>query len=163
MKEFKFAPEIKIGTVFTRIDKNGKVWKAEVINRTEYFVDVKKTQPYQIKICDSEPIRQKKFYNNEWHFKDVGGLFHYEDAKPTFERAEIIEEYVEETTNEIEEDIWGTHRKTRRVKTNNYFLKLKEEYSKYSQYDKLYKYTVPFKNNPAEEGFDVFYKYCEVN
>ena len=37
MKDFKFAPEVKIGDVFTRVDKNGNVWKAEVINRTELF------------------------------------------------------------------------------------------------------------------------------
>ena len=149
---FTFAPEIKVGDVFTRIDKNGKVWKAEVINRTEYFVDVKKTQPYQVKVCDEEPIRQKKFYNGAWHFKDVGGVFHYEDAEPTFERAEIIEEYIEEETGEIEESIWGIHRKTRRVKTNNYFLKLKEEYSKHSQYDKVYKFTVPMKIENVKEN-----------
>lgn len=40
------APMIQVGDVFERIDKNLKIWTAEVINRTDYFVDVKKTNPY---------------------------------------------------------------------------------------------------------------------
>ena len=40
------APKIQVGDVFERIDKNLKKWTAEVINRTDYFVDVKKTNPY---------------------------------------------------------------------------------------------------------------------
>lgn len=40
------APMIQVGDVFERIDKNLKTWTAKVINRTDYFVDVKKTNPY---------------------------------------------------------------------------------------------------------------------
>ena len=40
------APKIQVGDVFERIDKNLKRWTAEVINRTDYFVDVLKTNPY---------------------------------------------------------------------------------------------------------------------
>jgi len=128
---FEYAPDIKVGDVFTRIDKNGKVWKAEVINRTEYFVDVKKTQQYQIKVCDVEPIRQRRFYNSTWHSKDVGGVFHYEDAEPTSERAQINIEYEEYETGEIEESIWGTYKKTAKRPTGKYFIAIKEDYSKY--------------------------------
>ena len=32
------APEIKVGDVFTRTDRNGKIWTAEVINRTDCSV-----------------------------------------------------------------------------------------------------------------------------
>lgn len=135
---YKYADDIKIGDVFTRVDRNGKVWKAEIINRTEYFVDVKKIQPYQIKVCDEAPIRQKKFYNGAWHFKDVGGVFHYEDAEPTFERAQINIEYEEYETGEVEESIWGTYKKTAKRPTGKYFIAIKEDYSKASQYDKLY-------------------------
>ena len=40
------APKIQVGDVFERIDKNLKTWTAEVVNRTDYFVDVLKTNPY---------------------------------------------------------------------------------------------------------------------
>ena len=52
MNQFKHCPVIEVGDVFTRVDRNGKRWTAEVINRTEYFVDVKKIQPYKIKVGD---------------------------------------------------------------------------------------------------------------
>ena len=38
------------------------MWEAKVVNRTEYFVDVEKNSPYQIKIYDEEPIYKKVFY-----------------------------------------------------------------------------------------------------
>ena len=52
MEDFKYCPDIKIGDVFERIDKNGKKWIAEVINRTNYFVDVRKTNPYNERQSD---------------------------------------------------------------------------------------------------------------
>ena len=128
MKSFKFAPEVKVGTIFTRVDKNGKVWTAEVIDRTEYFVDVKKTQPYQIKVANDDISGQL-------------GCWHYEDAKPTYERAQINEVYHEEETDEVVKSIWGTSYKKVKVKENKYTIHLKEEYSKYNQYDKVYQFS----------------------
>lgn len=58
VKNYEFAPEIKIGDVFTRLDRNGKTWTATVVNRTEYFVDVEKRQPYKIWVCDGEKTYQ---------------------------------------------------------------------------------------------------------
>lgn len=33
MSEFNNAPEIKVGSVFYRVDRNGKEWTATVISR----------------------------------------------------------------------------------------------------------------------------------
>lgn len=167
---FKNCPVITIGDVFTRVDKNGKVWKAEIINRTEYFVDVKKTQPYQIKICDEEPIRQKKFYNGAWHFKDVGGVFHYEDAEPTFERCMIHRYYEEVETDEVVKGKLLDYNKRVKVPTAKYYIDCKEDYSKHWKYDRPYeliKYgdgveePEHIETTDAQEGFELFWKYCE--
>ena len=142
---FKFAPEVKVGTIFKRIDRNGKVWEAKVINRTEYFVDVEKTQPYQIKVGD------------EWGW-------HYEDAAPTYERAEIKENYDYIETGETEKTIWGNIPKKKKVKLNYYSLHLKEDYSRSWKYDKTYCFQ--YKDAATEDakiGLDLFYKYCEEN
>ena len=89
MKTFKYYPVIEVGDVFTRMDRNGKIWKAEVVNRTEYFVDVKKTQPYQIKVADEGIAGQC-------------GCWHYEDAEPTTERC-MLHRYYEEVEDGEEE------------------------------------------------------------
>ena len=135
---FKYAPEIKVGDVFTRVDKNGKVWKAEVINRTEYFVDVKKTQPYQVRVCDEEPFRQKRFYDGCNYIKEVGGVYHYEDAEPTFERAQINIDYEEYETGRMKKGLFGEYPETAKRQTGKFFIAIKEEYSKSNQYDKIY-------------------------
>ena len=135
---FTYAPEIKIGDIFTRTDKNGNIWKAEVINRTEYFVDVKKTQPYQVRVCDEEPIRQKRFYNGCNHIKEVGGVYHYEDAEPTFERAQINIDYEEYETGRMKKGLFGEYPETAKRQTGKFFIAIKEEYSKSNQYDKIY-------------------------
>lgn len=119
---FKYAADIKVGDVFTRVDKNGTVWKALVISRTEYFVDVKKYHPYEIKF-------QTGYYPWEYEKKI---------PEPTIERAQINIEYEEYETGEVEKSIWGTRKKTAKRLTGKYFIAIKEDYSKYSQYDKLY-------------------------
>ena len=98
LKKYDFAPNIKIGDVFTRTDRNGKAWTATVIKRTEYFVDVEKRQPYKIWVHDGEKLD-------------------YVDTEPTFERSAIHAD--------------GT--------SGDYFIALHEVYSKFPQYDKIYK------------------------
>lgn len=166
MSKFKNCPIIEVGDVFTRVDKNGKVWEAKVINRTEYFVDVEKKSPYQVKICDEEPIREKRFYNGAWHFKYVGGVFHYEDPKPTIERC-MIHRIYEEVEDGEKDSIWGKIKKYKKVPTARYILDVKENYIKSNNYDfnySLVKYGDGV-NEPedAEKGIDLFYKYCEEN
>ena len=102
MSEFNNAPEIKVGSVFYRVDRNGKEWTATVINRTEFFVDVEKRQPYQIRVSDG--------YGKSW----------YEDAPAIIERCEIIA---------------GTEE----MPTGEFFIKVKEVYSRFPNLDKLYK------------------------
>ena len=133
---FDFAPNVKIGSVFSRIDRNGKKWIAEVINRTEYFVDVKKIQPYKRKIVD-DFFTTTKYYGGQKHTR-THCLTHEEDAEPTFERAQIIEEYTEIETGEIGENIWGKYAVKKRVPSGKFYIKVKEEYSKFSNYDKVY-------------------------
>ena len=166
MNQFKHCPIIEVGDVFTRVDRNGKTWTAEVINRTEYFVDVKKIQPYQVRICDEEPIRQKKFYNGAWHFKNVGGVFHYEDAEPTFERCMLHRHYEEVESDEDVKSIWGTYKKRIKVPTAKYYIDCKEDYTKHYKYDRPYELVkygdgVERSNNDVEEALNMFYKYCE--
>ena len=142
---FQHCPIIEIGDIFTRIDKNGKVWKAEVIDRTEYFVDVKKTQPYKIKVGD------------EWNW-------HYEDAEPTFERCMLYRHYEEVETDEVIKGIFGCYKKKIKSPTSRYYINCKEDYSKHSKYDRSYdliKYSK--ESSDAEEGFKLFYNYCEEN
>lgn len=125
-----FAEDIKVGDVFTRIDKNGKIWEAKVIHRTEYFVDVEKTQPYQIKVLNT-------------NISGKYGCYHYEDAPKDYERCEILQdkEYVcvgkrkslslfgnEELVDDMQ---W--------IPTGNYSISVKEIYSKHSKYDKTYR------------------------
>lgn len=97
-KMFEFAPDVKIGDVFTRIDRNGKVWAATVVKRTEYFVDVEKKQPYKIWLSDGEKLEQV-------------------EAEPTFERCAIHADEL----------------------SGGYFIALHEVYSKFPQYEKIYK------------------------
>lgn len=144
---FNYCPIIQIGNIFTRTDKNGKVWEAEVINRTEYFVDVKKTQPYKIKVGD-----------------EFG--WHYEEAPVTIERAELYRVYEPiENGVEIITDLYRNkveRPKIERVPTNKYHIRLKEVYSKHDKYDRDY-YLIKYQesNMDSEEGFELFYKYCE--
>lgn len=159
---------IEVGDVFKRVDKNGKVWTAEVINRTEYFVDVKKTQPYQVRVCDEEPIRQKRFYNGCNHIKEVGGVYHYEDAEPTIERCMLHRKFEEVEDGEEEtRGLYGTYmkKKYRRVPTAKYYIDCKEDYSKHWKYDRPYELTKygdgVEEAGDAEKGFELFYKYCE--
>ena len=154
MNKFKYCPVIEVGDTFTRIDKNGKVWKAEVVRRTECFVDVKKTQPYQIKVLD-----------------DNGFTWHYEDAEPTFERCEIHRHYEEIEDGETEADgIWGKYAKKlfKKVPTAFYWIAIKENYSAHSKYDRTYKLKkygdgVEESKETCKDEFNLFYKYCEEN
>lgn len=125
-----FAEDVKVGDVFTRTDKNGKIWEAKVINRTEYFVDVEKTHPYQIKVAN----------------EDISGQFgcwHYEDAPKTYERCEIIpiKEYVCVGKRKSLSLFGGEHLvdDMQWIPTGDYAINVKEDFSKYPQYDKTYK------------------------
>lgn len=136
---FKFASDVKVGDVFTRTDKNGKVWEAKVINRTEYFVDVEKTSPYQIKVYDEEPIYTKRFYNGGWHQKCINkGIFHYEDIQKTYERCEIIA-LTKLVCVGKKKTLFGEIDDYQDIPTGNYGINVKEEYSRYPQYDKTYR------------------------
>ncbi len=142
---------IEVGDVFKRVDKNGKVWTAEVVNRTEHFVDVKKTQPYQRKVGD-----------------EYG--WHYEDAEPTFERCMLHRKFEEVECGESEKiGFKGTFisKDYKRVPTAKYYIDCKEDYSKHWKYDRPYELTKygdgVEEAGDAEEGFDLFYKYCENN
>ena len=124
MSKFKYCPVIEVGDIFTRVDRNGKIWKAEVINRTEYFVDVKKTQPYQVKVADEGERGQL-------------GFWHYEDAEPTIERCQIRRVY-EEVEDGEKDSIWGKIKKYKKVPTARYYIDCKEDYSKHWKYDRSY-------------------------
>ncbi len=153
MEKFNYYPVIEVGDIFKRVDKNGKVWTAEVINRTEYFVDVKKTQPYKIKVADNE---------FSWH---------YEEAEPTFERCQIHRHYEEIEDGKTEADgIWGKYAKKlfKRVPTAYYWIDIKEDYSAHYRYDRTYalkKYGDGAEKSKeiCEEELDKFYKCCEKN
>lgn len=157
MNKFNNCPIIEVGDVFTRIDKNGKVWKAEVINRTEYFVDVKKTQPYQIKVANEG-------------FAGQCGCWHYEDAPETFERCMLHRHYEEVEDGEEEaQGLYGAYmkKKYKKVPTARYYLDCKEVYSKHYKYDRPYeliKYGdgVAESVEPAEIGLKKFWNYCET-
>ena len=119
---FEYAPQVNIGDIFTRIDKNGTVWKAEVVNRTEYFVDVKKYHPYKVKFATG-------YF--DWEYEE-------KIPEPTIERAQINIEYEDVETDEIVKSIFGEYKKKIRVPTSKFFIGIKEDYSKYPQYDKIY-------------------------
>lgn len=150
MKTFKYCPLITVGDVFTRIDRNGKVWTAEVINRTEYFVDVKKNQPYQRKVGDE--------YGN-WH---------YEDAPDTFERCMLHRFQTEiEDGTETYIDLYGnkvTKTKKKKIYTDEYWIDVKENFSRSWKYDKGYtlvKSDPNIKHPTVEEALEEFHKFCE--
>lgn len=122
MSEFNNAPEIKVGSVFYRVDRNGKEWTATVINRTEFFVDVEKRQPYQIRVSDG--------YGKSW----------YEDAPAIIERCEIIAGTEEMPTGEMKRGLFGgLFPVMKKVFTGEFFIKVKEVYSRFPNLDKLYK------------------------
>lgn len=128
MRKFKCCPIIEVGDVFTRVDKNGNVWKAEVVNRTECFVDVKKTQPYQIRVANSG-------------ISGMYGCWHYENAPETFERCMLHRHYEEVEDGEEEtQGLCGLYmkKKYKKVPTAKYYLDCKEEYSKHYKYDRPY-------------------------
>ena len=152
MKKFNYCPIIEIGDIFTRIDRNGKIWKAEVINRTEYFVDVKKTQPYQIKVADDGERGQL-------------GFWHYEDAPATFERCRLYRHYTQIEDGE-KDSLWGKIKNYKEVATAIYYIDCKEVYSKYYNWDKCYKLKkygdgVEENTEPIEETLNKFFNYCE--
>lgn len=111
---------IEVGDVFTRVDKNGTVWKAEVINRTDCFVDVKKYHPYEV-----------RFQVNEWKTEK-------RIPEPTTERCMLhrVVDIVE--TGNVKTFGKLTYKETKQVPTNKYYIELKEDYSKSSKYDKTY-------------------------
>lgn len=123
MKDFNNAPEIKVGSVFYRVDRNGKEWTATVINRTEFFVDVEKRQPYQIRVSDG--------YGKRW----------YEDAPAITERCAIVPEEEEVPTGEMRPFglFGGLIPAMKRVCTGEYFIRVKEVYSRFPDRDKWYK------------------------
>lgn len=150
MSKFKYCPIIEVGDVFTRVDKNGKVWTAKVINRTEYFVDVEKIQPYQIKVGDEFG----------WHYEDG-------ESNKTYERCEIHRHYIEEEDGyEERTDFFGKKymtKKYKRVPTNKYWIECKEDYSKHSKYDRTYELIKhETKSESAEIGLKKFWNYCET-
>ena len=149
MSKFKNFSVIEVGDVFTRIDKNGKVWKAEVINRTEYFVDVKKTQPYQRRVGNEY---------SSW----------YEDAEPTFERCMLYRQHEEIEVKVERVGFKGKYmaKEYKLVPTARYYIACKEDYSKHWKYDRPYelvKYGDGVEDHieDAEEGFKCFYNYCK--
>ena len=159
MKKFDYCPVIEIGDIFERIDRNGKIWKAKVINRTEYFVDVEKTQPYQIKVANND-------------FSGQCGAWHYEDAEPVIERCQLYQKFVDidDGVEEVTDFLGKRFKKikTKKVPTASYFILVKETYSAHNKYDTKYelvKYSEEekAKMRPAQEGFDLFYNYCEEN
>ena len=144
---FNHCSIIQVGDIFTRTDRNGKVWKAEVINRTEYFVDVKKYTPYKVKIGDE--------YGWRW-----------QEAPPTIERAELYRVYepVENGTETIV-DFFGNkieRPKIEKVATAKYHIRLKEDYSKHSKYDRDY-YLIKYDNHTVscDEAFKIFYDFMK--
>ena len=158
MNKFKYCPVIEIGDVFTRIDRNGKVWEAKVINRTEYFVDIKKTQPYKIKVAD-DGIRGQL------------GCWHWEDTEPTTERCMITRKYEEIEDGKVEETgLYGKYMKKiyKKVPTPYYFIEVKEDYSKHSKYDRTYKlkkYGDGCEENKetVEKSLDKWFNFCDNN
>lgn len=128
MKKIIYCPIIQVGDIFSRIDRNGKRWEAKVINRTEYFVDVEKSQPYQIKVAT--------------RYENIIESYHYEDPKPTIERCMIYRKYVEVEDGQVEEQgLYGPYMKTlyKKVPTAEYYIEVKETYSAHSKYDRTYK------------------------
>lgn len=125
-KKFNFAPEIKVGSIFKRIDKNGGVWTAEVIERTEYYVKVKKNSPYKIKVANND-------------FSGCLGCWHYEETPETYETAKINEIFDYRTKETDRPSIWGGFEyETIKIKKNSYSIFIKEPYSKWNNYDKTY-------------------------
>lgn len=155
MKKFTYCPIIQVGDIFSRVDKNGKRWKAKVIDRTEYFVDIEKTQPYQIKVADEGIAGQY-------------GCWHYEDAKPTIERCMIYRKYVEVEDGQVEEQgLYGPYMKTlyKKVPTAEYYIEVKETYSAHSEYDRTYK-LIKYGDGVEQReddliGIQKWFNYCE--
>lgn len=119
---FNYAPEVKVGDVFTRTDKNGTVWRAEVINRTEYFVDVKKFHPYEVK------------FSTGWYEWD----YEKRIPEPTVERAQLYIERKTVPTGRMKKGFFKEYPETEEVPTGRFFIGIKEDYGKHSQYDKIY-------------------------
>jgi len=113
---------IKIGDVFSRIDKNGNEWIATVTKVTDYFVDVEKKRPYPIKCYDDE----KGVY-----YKDA---ISHERAMVRYEEEEII-------TDEVVDSCFGKHFKTITRETGRVFIELVDNFSsnKYANtYNKVF-------------------------
>lgn len=125
MKKFNYCPAVEVGDVFTRIDRNGRAWTAEVLERTEKFVKVKKTQPYQIKVLD----------------RGAGGRFgfwHYENPEPTIERCQLKRERKIVKTGKKKQTMWGIFDEQIEVDDDRYSIYVYEENSKYPNYKKQY-------------------------
>lgn len=154
--KFNYCSVIEVGDTFTRIDKNKKVWIARVISRTEYFVDVEKIQPYQIKVSNSD--ESSKY-----------GCCHYEDAKPTIERCMLHRHYEEVECGESEkEGLFGkyTSKDYKKVPTALYYIDCKETWSAHSKYDRTYKlikYGDGIEENPEtiSDSINKWFNYCE--
>lgn len=117
-----FEKEVVVGTVFKRIDKNGKEWVAIVKNRTDCYVDVEKHRPYPVKIATD----------------DFGG--YKEEFLTSTERAAIHQQVTEVGTGEFISYVFGEYEKKKKV-YGKIFINLTDEYSrnKYANnYDKTY-------------------------
>lgn len=111
-----FEKEVVVGSVFKRIDKNGKEWLAIVKNRTDCYVDVEKHRPYPVKIG------------------------YKEEFLTSMERAAIHQQFTEIGTGEFVSCVFGKYEKKKKV-YGKIFINLTDEYSsnKYANnYDKTY-------------------------
>lgn len=72
MKKYKYAPEIKVGSIFDRFDMNGKRWIAEVVKRTEYYVNVEVKSPYEEGIHSTAKTLIQEGIDSQYilHFSD---------------------------------------------------------------------------------------------
>lgn len=126
------GPEIKVGDVFSRTDVNGNVWTAEVINRTDQFVDVKKISPYKRKVANSDESGSL-------------GCWHWEDSEPEYERAMINETLIDMATGEKVKNIFGELvDEYKKFKTGEYIIIL-TEYDKWNKYYKKAYYLDKYK------------------
>ena len=68
MKQFKVAPEIKVGSIFSKIDKNGKKHQCIVTWRSEYHIAYDYVNPYTNEVISGGKYSDTHFIKHRFYF-----------------------------------------------------------------------------------------------
>jgi hypothetical protein len=73
---FKHAPEINIGSIFSRVDKNNKKHQCKVVWRSEYYIAYDYFNPYSNEVITASKYNERIYFKRQFGWdKEKGNWF----------------------------------------------------------------------------------------